>query len=132
MATSTYLSGITTLTVNSVDMADQCTMLSVTQLRETLDQSTLTNSARRYRGGLYNNEITMTLLQSYIAAETFATIQPLVGTTTTVVATVTDGAVTKTMTLSNCYLESMPLINANLGELSTVDLTFVGGELVVS
>ena len=132
MATSTYLSGITSLTVNAVDVADQCSMLSVTQLRETLDQSTLTSSARRYRGGLYNNEITMTLLQSYIAGETFATIQPLVGTTTTVVATVTDGAVTKTMTLSNCYLESMPLINANLGELSTVDLTFVGGELVVS
>ena len=132
MATSTYLSGITSLTVNAVDVADQCTMLSVTELRETLDQTTLTKSSRRFRGGLYNNEITMTLLQSYIAGETFATISPLVGVTTTVVATVTDGAVTKTITLANCYLESMPLINANLGELSTVDLTFVGGELSIA
>ena len=132
MATSTYLSGITTLTVNAVDVADQCTMLSVTELRETLDQTTLTNSSRRFRGGLYNNEITMTLLQSYVAGETFATISPLVGETTTVVATVTDGAVTKVITLANCYLESMPLINANLGELSTVDLTFVGGDLSIA
>ncbi len=132
MATSTYLSGITTLTVNAVDVADQCTMLSVTELRETLDQTTLTNSSRRFRGGLYNNEITMTLLQSYVAGETFATISPLVGTTTTIVATVTDGAVSKVITLANCYLESMPLINANLGELSTVDLTFVGGDLSIA
>lgn len=132
MATSTYLSGITTLTVNAVDVADNCTMLSVTELRETLDQTTLTNSSRRFRGGLYNNEITMTLFQSYVAGEVFATISPLVGTTTTVVATVTDGAVTKVITLANCYLESMPLINANLGELSTVDLTFVGGELSIA
>jgi hypothetical protein len=132
MATSTYLSGITTLTVNAVDVADQCTMLSVTNLRETLDQTTLTNSSRRFRGGLYNNEITMTLFQSYVAGETFATISPLVGVTTTIVATVTDGAVSKVITLANCYLESMPLINANLGELSTVDLTFVGGELSIA
>lgn len=132
MATSTYLSGITSLTVNAVDVADNCTMLSVTELRETLDQTTLTNSSRRFRGGLYNNEITMTLFQSYVAGEVFATISPLVGTTTTVVATVTDGAVTKVITLANCYLESMPLINANLGELSTVDLTFVGGDLSIA
>jgi hypothetical protein len=132
MATSTYLSGISALTVNAVDVADQCTMLSVTELRETLDQTTLTNSSRRFRGGLYNNEITMTLLQSYVAGETFATISPLVGVTTTVVATVIDGAVTKVITLANCYLESMPLINANLGELSTVDLTFVGGDLSIA
>lgn len=132
MATSTYLSGITSLTVNAVDVADNCTMLSVTELRETLDQTTLTNSSRRFRGGLYNNEITMTLFQSYVAGEVFATISPLVGTTTTIVATVTDGAVTKVITLANCYLESMPLINANLGELSTVDLTFVGGELSIA
>ena len=76
MATSTYLSGITTLTVNAVDVADNCTMLSVTELRETLDQTTLTNSSRRFRGGLYNNEITMTLFQSYVAGEVFATISP--------------------------------------------------------
>jgi len=113
-------------------VADNCTMLSVTELRETLDQTTLTNSSRRFRGGLYNNEITMTLFQSYVAGEVFATISPLVGTTTTVVATVTDGAVTKVITLANCYLESMPLINANLGELSTVDLTFVGGDLSIA
>ena len=48
------------------------------------------------------------------------------------VATVVEGAVTKVFTLANCYLESMPVINGALGELSTVDLTFTGGALSVS
>jgi hypothetical protein len=50
----------------------------------------------------------------------------------TVVATVVEGAVTKVFTLTGCYLESMPVINGALGELSTVDLTFTGGALSVS
>jgi len=29
--------------------------------------------------------------------------------------------------LANCYLESMPVVNQALGELSTVDLSFTGG-----
>jgi hypothetical protein len=69
----------------------------------------------------------MTLYQSYITAETYATLAALVGTTTTVVAGVTDGATTKTFTLTGCYLEALPVVNASLGELSTVDITFTGG-----
>jgi hypothetical protein len=74
----------------------------------------------------------MTLFQSYIASETYATLAALVGTQTTVVASVVDGAVTKTFTLANCYLESMPVINASLGEMSTIDLTFTGGTYSVA
>jgi hypothetical protein len=55
-----------------------------------------------------------------------------VGTQTTVVASVVDGAVTKTFTLANCYLESLPVINASLGEMSTVDVTFTGGTYSVA
>jgi hypothetical protein len=29
--------------------------------------------------------------------------------------------------LTGCYLETLPIVNASLGELSTVDLTFTGG-----
>jgi hypothetical protein len=74
----------------------------------------------------------MTLFQSYAASETYQTLAALVGTRTTVVATVIEGAVTKVFTLSDCYLESMPVINGALGELSTVDLSFTGGALSVS
>jgi len=132
MATSVFLSNISTLTVNSVSLVDQCTGITFTNLKESLDVTTLADTSRVNKGGLFNNEVTMTLFQSYITAETFATLSGLVGTQTTVVASVVDGAVTKTFTLANCYLESLPVISASLGEMSTVDVTFTGGTYSVA
>ena len=132
MATSVFLSNLNALTVNSVSLADQCTGITFTNLKESLDVTSLTDTSRVNKGGLFNNEVTMTLFQSYITSETFATLSGLVGTQTTVVASVVDGAVTKTFTLANCYLESLPVINASLGEMSTVDITFTGGTYSVA
>lgn len=132
MATSIFLSNLNALTVNSVTLADQCTGITFTNLKESLDVTSLTDTSRVNKGGLFNNEVTMTLFQSYIAGETYATLAGLVGTQTTVVATVVDGATTKVFTLANCYLESMPVINASLGEMSTIDITFTGGTYSVA
>ena len=132
MATSVFLSNLSALTVNSVSLVDQCTGITFTNLKESLDVTTLADTSRVNKGGLFNNEVTMTLFQSYITAETFATLSGLVGTQTTVVASVVDGAVTKTFTLANCYLESLPVISASLGEMSTVDVTFTGGTYSVA
>ena len=132
MATSVFLSNLNALTVNSVSLADQCTGITFTNLKESLDVTSLTNTSRLNKGGLFNNEVTMTLFQSYITGETFATLSSLVGTQTTVVATVVDGATTKVFTLANCYLESMPVISASLGEMSTIDITFTGGDYSVA
>jgi hypothetical protein len=132
MATSVFLSNLNALTVNSVSLVDQCTGITFTNLKESLDVTTLADTSRVNKGGLFNNEVTMTLFQSYIASETYATLAALVGTQTTVVATVIDGAVTKVFTLANCYLESMPVISASLGEMSTIDITFTGGSYSVA
>jgi hypothetical protein len=74
MATTTYLSNLSALTVNSVSLVDQCTGIVFTQLREALDKTTLADTGRTYTGGLYNNECTMTLFQSYAASETYQTL----------------------------------------------------------
>jgi hypothetical protein len=132
MATSVFLSNLNALTVNSVSLADQCTGITFTNLKESLDVTSLTDTSRVNKGGLFNNEVTMTLFQSYITGETYATLAALVGTQTTVAATVIDGAVTKVFTLANCYLESMPVISASLGEMSTIDITFTGGTYSVA
>ena len=132
MATSVFLSNLSALTVNSVSLVDQCTGITFVNLKESLDVTTLADTSRANKGGLFNNEVTMTLFQSYIASETYATLAALVGTQTTVVATVIDGAVTKVFTLANCYLESMPVISASLGEMSTIDITFTGGTYSVA
>jgi hypothetical protein len=38
-----------------------------------------------------------------------------------------DSATNPGFTLTNTYLESLPVLNAQLGTLSTIDITFRGG-----
>ena len=131
MATSTYLSN-PSVTINSVDLSDQCTSATITYTAEALEATAFGDTARKYTSGLQNNEVTVTLYQSYAATETEATIYTLVGTTTNIVLKPTSAAVGSTnpsYTLTGAYLESHTPIAASLGELSTVTLTFRGGTL---
>jgi hypothetical protein len=88
--------------------------------------------------GLQNNELTLTLYMSYAATETYATLAALVGTQVTVIvspqAPTTPGTYSATnpgFTLTGTYLESLPVISATMGELSTIDITFTGGAYTV-
>jgi hypothetical protein len=131
MATSVYLSS-PDLTINSVSLTDQATAAVITYSVEALENTAFGSTARTYTAGLANNSITVTLYQSYAATETEASIYSLVGTTTTIVLKPASGAVSATnpsYTLTDAYLESHTPINASLGELSTIDLTFTGGTL---
>ncbi len=131
MATSVYLSN-PSVTINSVDLSDQCTAATITYTVEALENTAFGSTARTYTSGLANNSVTVTLYQSYAGSETEASIYTLVGTTTTLVLKPASGAVSSTnpsYTLTGAYLESHTPINASLGELSTIDLTFTGGTL---
>ena len=131
MATSTYLSN-PSVTINSVDLSDQCTSATVTYTAEALESTAFGDTARKYTSGLQNNEVTVTLYQSYAASETEASIYALVGTTTNLVLKPSSSAVSSTnpsYTLTGAYLETHTPIAASLGELSTVTLTFRGGTL---
>lgn len=131
MPTSVYLSN-PSVTINSVDLSDQCTAATITYLTEALENTAFGSVARSYTGGLQNNSVTVTLYQSYAGSETEASIYNLVGTTTTILLKPASGAVSATnpsYTLTGTYLESHTPINASLGELSTIDLTFTGGTL---
>jgi len=129
MATTTYLSN-PVVTVNSVDLTDQCTAATLTRTVEALESTAFGGTARVYTGGLENNELTVTLYMSYAASETYATLAALVGTQTNVQVQPTSGnesATNPKFILTGAYLESLPVLNASLGELSTIDITFRGG-----
>ena len=135
MATSVYLSNAA-VTINSVDLQDQCTSAVVNYVYEQLETTSFGDSARKFGGSavtsLQNNSIEVELYQSYAASETEATIFGLVGIVTTLVVKPTSAAVSATnpsYTLTGAYLESHTPINASLGELSTITLTFSGGVL---
>ena len=129
MSTSTYLSN-PVVTVNSVDLTNQCTAATLTRTVEALESTAFGDTSRKFTGGLQNNELTLTLLMSYAATETYATLKALVGTTTTVrvqPAAPPDSATNPGLVLTGAYLENLPVLNASLGELSTIDVTFTGG-----
>jgi hypothetical protein len=134
MATSTYLSNPGVM-VNSVSLTDQCTAATVTNMAEALESTAFGSTSRVFVAGLYNQEITLDLYMSYAATETYATLAALVGTTTTVkVSNTVAGLTTASATeprfeLVGTFLEALPVINATMGELSTISITFKGGVL---
>ena len=139
MATTVYLSN-PALTINAVDLTDQATSAVLTFAQEQLETTAFGDIARKYGAStvtsLQNNTFEVTLYQSYAATETEATIYGLVGVqcnitvSNTAAGLVTPTATTPKYTLTDAYLESHTPINASLGELSTITLTFTGGSLV--
>ena len=133
MATTTTLSR-PAVVINSVDYSDQCTSATLTITEEALEATTFADSARKYTAGLTNVEFTCTMMLAYDTSEVEALLEGLVGTTTTVEVYATNstspGATNPEYTISDTYLESFTPINAALGELQTVDLTFTGGTYV--
>ena len=132
---SVYLSN-PVVTINSVNLTDQCTSAIINYVYEQLETTSFGDTARKFGGAavtsLQNNSIEVELYQSYAASETEATIFGLVGIVTTIVIKPTSAAVGATnpsYTLTGCYLESHTPINASLGELSTITLSFAGGVL---
>jgi hypothetical protein len=133
MASSTYLSN-PVLTINSVDLTDMCTAATLTYLVEALEDTAFGTNSRSYTAGLVNNEVTLTMYASFAATETYATLFNLVGQKTNVTLTPTSSAESVTnpkFILTGCYLESLPVINASLGTLSTYDIVFQGGALTL-
>jgi len=127
------------LTINSVNLTSQATSAVLSFVYEQLETSAFGDTGRLYGGAaitsLQNNTFEVTLYQDYSASSTEATIYSLVGIQTTIEVSptaaglATPSATAPLYTLADCYLESHTPINATLGELSTITLTFTGGTL---
>jgi hypothetical protein len=129
MPTSTYLSN-PKVTVNSVDLSDQCTAATFTIAYDALESTAFGDTDRKFVKGLGNHSLTLTFYASFASTETWATLNGLVGTTTTVIvkpdATAVDSASNPGLTLTGTFLPSLPIVTS-VGELGTVDVTFQGG-----
>ena len=134
MASATYLSN-PEVVIGGVTLTDMCSAATLNHLVEALEDSVFGNLSRTYTGGLANNEVTLTFYASYAASETYVTLSALVGSKTVVTLQPTSDATSVTnplFTLTDCYLESLPVVNAALGTLSTYDITLVGGSYTVA
>ena len=134
MATSTYLSN-PVVTINAVDMTDQCTSAVFTRMIESLEATAFGQTNRSYVGGLENSTLTVSMYNSFAVSETYATLKALVGTQVTVKVKPTSAATSATnpeSSLTGAYMESLPIVNGQLGALDTIDITFTGGAYSVA
>jgi len=136
--TSTYLSNPDVLINSTVSLRDQCSAASLVRTVEALESTAFGDVSRYYVGGFESNELTLTLYMSYSTSETYHTLAALVGTQFDVIVSPSAPATAGTYSASNpgfkledCYLASLPVINATMGELSTIDITIQGGKYSV-
>jgi hypothetical protein len=128
MATSTYLSN-PVITINAVDLSDQCTSASISQAFDQLENTAFGDTARKYTAGLQTNSLTLELYWSTASSETYASLKSLVGTSTTVTIKGSSAATSATNplgTLTGAFLAELP-VAYTMGELATVSITFNGG-----
>jgi hypothetical protein len=136
--TTVYLSN-PALTINAVDLTDQCTSATLTFAFDQLETTAFGQTARVFGAStvtsLQNNTFEVELFQSYAATETEASIYGLVGIQTTITVSptaaglATPAADAPRYELVGCYLASHSPISASLGELSSISLVFTGGTL---
>jgi len=111
MATTTYLSNPTVL-IGAVDVSDQCKAATLTVGYDQLETTAFGDTGHKFTQGLQSVEVTLTLFNSYGAGEIEATLYAA------------------EYTITNAFLASFTPISATVGELSEVEVTFVGGTFV--
>ena len=130
MATTTFLSNATVM-IGAVDLSDQCQSVTLTTGYDQLETTAMGDNGRKFTKGLQSVEVTLTMFNSYGTSEVEATLNDVVGddAVTIVISPSgpTESPTNPEYTITGAFLSNFTPINSNVGELSTVDVTFTGG-----
>jgi hypothetical protein len=132
MSTVTYLANptVTVTSPSAMTLTDHCSAATLTLTAEALENTAFGQTSRTFTAGLFSNELTLTLFQSYGATEVETMLNSMFGVISTIVispAGATESASNPEYTLTGCYLATVTPISAAVGELSVVEATFMGG-----
>jgi hypothetical protein len=131
MATVTFLGAASVFTVDSVDLADQLTSISMTKTVDALESTSLKDTARAFVAGLESSETTFTVMGSFATGEAVQSIFGDVGSSVSIVfepLAAAPGVSSPRYTHSGAFLASMPIV-VNVGELQQVTVTYTGGSI---
>ena len=121
------------LTVNSVDLSTYVTSITLNYEKDSVEVTAMGSSGHTFTGGLQNISLDVTFNQDFAATKVAATLDALIGSTTTVVVKPTSGAVSATnpsYTISNAFLAGTQPVNGSTGDLAQMSVSFTGGTLV--
>lgn len=120
------------VTVNSVDLSSYVTSVTLDYQVDQVEVTAMGSNGHTYTGGLQNNQAQLNLNQDFAATKVAATLDALIGTTTTVVIKPTSGAVSATnpsYTMTNTFLASTQPVAGAVGDLAAMSVTFTGGTI---
>ena len=131
-----FLSNNVGVKVNSVDLSDHVTSVTLNRAFDELEVTAMGDSGHKFVKGLEASSVTIDFLNDTAAANVLATLQAAWGTNVTVVLLQTKGTIvsaTNPLYTMTCLINNTTDINGAVGDLSTQSLTFnVSGTIAVA
>jgi hypothetical protein len=122
------------VTVNTVDLSAYVTNITFTYEKDQIETTGMGATGHVFTGGLENLSVAIEANNDLAAGKVFDTLWSAVGSgaNTLVVKPLSTGSPNPTLTVSNAFLPSAPVVAGAVGDLAKVSVTFVGGTVVKS
>jgi hypothetical protein len=131
MPTSTVVLTNASVAIGAVDLSDQVRSVTLTVGFDQLEVTAMGATGRAYTKGLQSVDVTLEMFNSYGSSEVEATLFDVCGDDTVTLTIspngTTESASNPEYTITGAHLSTFTPIVGTVGELSMVNVTFVGG-----
>jgi hypothetical protein len=120
--------------INSIDLSDHITSVTLTQNFDELEVTALGDSAHKFVKGLEASQLTLNFLNDFAAASVQATLQSAYGTTVTAVLLPVKGtavSATNPLYTVSILVNNLTPLNGAVGDISNSSMTFTCNSTVV-
>lgn len=120
--------------INSVDLSDHITSVTLTQNFDELEVTALGDSAHKFVKGLEASTLTLNFLNDFASASVQATLQSAYGTTVTAVLLPVKGtavSATNPLYTVSLLINNLTPLNGAVGDISNSSMTFTCNSTVV-
>lgn len=130
-----FLNNGVVLTVNSVDLSDHVTSITINRTFDELEVTAMGDTGHKFVKGLEASSVTIDFLNDTATGEVLQTLAAAWGTSVTVTAKQSSGATAADNPLytMTCLVNNLTPINGSVADLSTQSVTWtVNGAIVVT
>ena len=130
-----FLNNGVVLTVNSVDLSDHVTAITINRNFDELEVTAMGDTGHKFVKGLEASSITIDFLNDTASSEVLQTLQAVWGTSTTITVKQTSAVTSATNPLytMSCLINGTTDINGSVADLSMQSVTFnVNGTIAVT
>ena len=120
--------------INSVDLSDHITSVTLTQNFDELEVTALGDTSHKFVKGLEASTLTLNFLNDFAAASVQATLQSAYGTTVTAVLLPVKGtavSATNPLYTVSILINNLTPLNGAVGDISNSSMTFTCNSTVV-